>query len=104
MYQKVKRAYSGRMHRVCDIVRTTITFADLEGLSATLKAIEDDKSVDILRVKNRFDPTYESEDCYRDLALLVVGKEATGGFVCEVQLNLEVMYAAKSEGGHKRCE
>ena len=48
MYQKVKRAYTGRMHRVCDIVRTTITIADLKGLSNTLKAIEDDKGVDHL--------------------------------------------------------
>lgn len=101
VYQKVKRAYGGRIHRVCDIVRTTITFDDLSGVRSTLKAIEEDKEVDILRVKNRFDRDYMSEDCYRDLALLVVGP-ATGGFVCEVQLNLQVMYAAKSEGGHTR--
>lgn len=91
------------MYRVCDIVRTTITFEGLSLLSTTLKAIEEDDGVDILRVKNRFDPDYESEDCYRDLALLVVGP-ATGGFVCEVQLNLQVMYDAKSEGGHERCK
>ena len=34
--------------------------------------------------------------------LLVVGAELTGGFVCEVQLNLSAMYAAKSSGGHRR--
>ena len=34
--------------------------------------------------------------------VLVVGAELTGGFVCEVQLNLSAMYAAKSSGGHRR--
>ena len=56
----------------------------------------------ILRVKNRYSPTYDSADGYRDVSLLVVGAELTRGFVCEVQLNLSAMYDAKSSGGHKR--
>jgi hypothetical protein len=104
VYQKVKRAYGGRIHRVCDIVRTTLIFNDVEGIIKTLEAVQSDADVTILRVKNRYAPDYKSEDCYRDVALLVkgFGGPLTKGFVCELQLNLQHMYLAKSEGGHKR--
>ena len=102
VYQKVNRAYKGRLARVLDVVRTTVTFDDLEALADCLEAIGRDPAVSVLRVKNRYSPAYDSLDGYRDVSLLVVGAEVTGGFVCEVQLNLSAMYAAKSSGGHRR--
>ena len=74
----------------------------LEALADCLEAISRDPEVSVLRVKNRYSPAYDSLDGYRDVSLLVVGAELTGGFVCEVQLNLCAMYAAKSSGGHRR--
>ena len=86
-----------------DIVRTTITFPDLASLCACLHTISTDQRVKVLRVKNRYSPDFDGEDGYRDCSLLVVGRVLTRGFVCEVQLNLETMYTAKTKGGgHKR--
>ena len=101
-YQKVRRAYGGRMHRVLDLVRTTITFRNMHQLIACLDLIEADSEVSILRVKNRYDPDFHSADGYRDVSMIIVGRSLTRNLCCEVQLNLEDMYKAKTGGGHKR--
>ena len=85
------------MARVLDVVRTTVTFDDLDALSSCLGGISSDPAVSILRVKNRYSPEFDSADGYRDVSLLVVGPELTQGMVCEVQLNLERMYRAMNQ-------
>ena len=100
---KVNRAYHGRLARVLDVVRTTITFGSLDSLVSCLEAIKDDPEVSILRIKNRYSPSFDSLDGYRDVSMLLVGSSLTQGFVCELQLNLESMFQAKMlGGGHKR--
>ena len=91
------------MARVLDIVRTTITFATLDQLVSCLETIKADPKIKILRIKNRYSPFFDSLDGYRDVSMLVVGSSLTQGFVCELQLNLESMFQAKTlGGGHKR--
>ena len=89
---------------MCDIVRTTICFEDIPSLTDCIRIIDSDPDIDILRVKNRYDPSFLSDDGYRDCAMLIVGHgPLLDGFVVEVQLNLTAMYDAKTRGGgHKR--
>ena len=84
------------------MVRTTITCATIHSLREIFAAIQADPDFRILRCKNRYDPLFTSSDGYRDVALLVASESVTDNFVCEVQLNLECMYLAKSDGGHSR--
>jgi hypothetical protein len=99
VYQKVNRAYRGSLARVLDIVRTTITFTDLQHLTDCLGSIASDPQFSIVRLKNRYAHDFNSVCGYRDVSLLVASPELTNGFVCEVQLNLESMFRAKTEGG-----
>ena len=101
-YQKIKRAYGGRVQRMCDVVRTTICFKDIPSLTDCIRIMDTDPDIDILRVKNRYDPYFVSDDGYRDCAMLITSP-LFDGFVVEVQLNLIAMYEAKTQGGgHKR--
>jgi hypothetical protein len=86
-----------------DICRQTIVFEDPSNLADCLGLIGMDKEVQVVRVKNRLDPTYDARRSagYRDVALnlqvatdeaLDMGLET---HVCEVQLMLLPMYQLK---------
>ena len=94
-------SYGLQNQRLTDLVRTTLTFADLGDLTDSLQAIEADPSVTVLKLKNRFNKAYHDITGYRDACVLVAGR-LTGGFLCEVQLNVESVYACKSSSGHAR--
>jgi hypothetical protein len=99
VYQKLKRSYNRRCHRAFVIVRSTLIFDDLSGIAKTLGAITNDVNrVTVLRVKNRYDPSFVRTDGYRDVALLLTGP-ALQNFVCELQLDLRVMFEVKQAGG-----
>ena len=99
VYQKLKRSYNRRCHRAFVIVRSTLIFDDLSGIAKILGAITNDVNrVTVLRVKNRYDPSFVRTDGYRDVALLLTGP-ALQNFVCELQLDLRVMFEVKQAGG-----
>ncbi len=79
-----------------DLCRQSIVFEQLSGIASCLRVIGEDPDVELLRVKNRLDPEYDSKSSagYRDLGLNLrllsaqtreLGVEA---HVCEVQLLL----------------
>lgn len=81
-------------------------FEDLVGLTVCLRAIAEDVDVQLLRVKNRLDPGYDSRESagYRDvgLNLRLVGARArelaVETHVCEVQLLLRPFAELKVRG------
>jgi hypothetical protein len=94
-------SYRLQTQRLTDLVRTTLTFADLGDLADCLEALEADQEVSDLKIKNRFHPSYQDIAGYRDVCVLVAGR-LTCGLICEVQLNVESVYACKSSSGHAR--
>ena len=58
--EKVWRSYNGDPASLTDIVRTSIVCASIEQLESVASTIFGDKAVQIVRVKNRFDPNYDS--------------------------------------------
>ena len=86
-----------------DICRQTIIFEDMSSLAECLLAIRLDLEVNVVRIKNRLDPSYNAKLSagYRDVSInitlagsqtLAMGLEA---HVCEVQLILLPMYQLK---------
>ena len=69
--EKVWRSYNGDPASLTDIVRTSIVCSSLEQLESVAKAVFGDKSVQLIRVKNRFDPDYDSSTTagYRDISM-----------------------------------
>ena len=102
VYQKTERAYCGKVERCKDIVRSTLVFPDVASVLACLRRIEEDKVMTILNIKNRMDPAHSDASGYRDVALLLVGRDVTDNLIVELQLNTQSMFDAKSGGGHKR--
>ena len=108
--EKLHRSYGGDGGRLIDLVRSSITFGDMNGLVACLQRIVADHRVAILGCKNRFTPSYNSEISagYRNLSLsLVIVDEFTmerriETHVCELQLGLRVLDELKNDGGHQR--
>ena len=68
--EKLHRSYGGDGGRLIDLVRSSITFGDMNGLVACLQRIVADHRVAILGCKNRFTPSYNSEISagYRNLS------------------------------------
>ena len=102
VYQKTERAYCGKVERCKDIVRSTLVFPDVASVLACLRRIEEDEAMTILNIKNRMDPAHSDASGYRDVALLLVGRDVTDNLIVELQLNTQSMFDAKSGGGHKR--
>ena len=79
-----------------DLCRQSIVFEQLSGVASCLRAIGDDPDVELLRIKNRLDPGYDSKSSagYRDVGmnLRLLGTQArelgVEAHVCEVQLLL----------------
>ena len=97
--------------RLVDICRQSIVFDSVEGIVACLRLIEQDKDVEILRIKNRLDPAYNSSQSagYRDVAMniRVVTPEAralgVNGHVCEFQLLLRQFVELKARELQNLC-
>ena len=51
----------------------------------------------ILNIKNRMDPAHSDASGYRDVALLLVGRDVTDNLIVELLLNTQSMFDAKSE-------
>jgi hypothetical protein len=86
-----------------DICRQTIIFEDMSSLAECLQAIRLDLEVNVVRIKNRLDLSYNAKLSagYRDVSInitlagsqtLAMGLEM---HVCEVQLILLPMYQLK---------
>ena len=94
-----------------DVCRQSIVFEDLTGLADCLRAIQQDPHTDIVRVKNRLDPAFDSGLSlgYRDIAInmRVVNSETielgVENHVCEVQLLLKPMAELKASRTLEHC-
>ena len=69
--EKVWRSYNGDPACLTDIVRTSIVCSSLEELERVAKTVFCDTLVQVIRVKNRFDPDYDSKTTagYRDISM-----------------------------------
>ena len=89
--------------------RRSIVFDTVKEVAACLNAIAADEEVDVVRVKNRLDPAYDSKMSggYRDvnlnLRLLnpVAAELGAAGHICEVQLLLRPFEQLKGDAGHR---
>jgi hypothetical protein len=89
--------------RLLDICRQSIIFDDVPAMTACLRTITADPDAEILRVKNRLDPDFDSAQSagYRDILLsLCIVTEETRDLgidlhVCELQLLLRTFHALK---------
>ena len=88
--------------QVCDMIRCSAMFDTLTELTQALERLKADPAVQILQLKNRFDPQFDVGNLgYRDLKMLVTLPEITQGYVAEVQLHLKSISAIKSAEGHE---
>eukprot|EP00746_Dinoflagellata_sp_MGD_P038414 gnl/MRDRNA2_/MRDRNA2_192415_c0_seq1.p1 gnl/MRDRNA2_/MRDRNA2_192415_c0~~gnl/MRDRNA2_/MRDRNA2_192415_c0_seq1.p1 ORF type:complete len:302 (+),score=23.33 gnl/MRDRNA2_/MRDRNA2_192415_c0_seq1:38-907(+) len=108
--QKIMRSYQGNPQRLCDLCRASVTFPNIQSVREALECIAADSDVRIVRLKNRFAYGYCAERSagYRDLCLLlkVQTKETRQQNIdrhcCELQLQAEDFFTAKTDGGHQR--
>lgn len=97
--EKVYRAYSGKVHPVLDIVRSTIISSSIKEAHHVLKVVLGNSNVHV--IKNRLDTAFDSKRTagYRDLNWQTTFPEAVGtpfeGFVCELQIHLKVISELK---------
>ena len=88
--------------QVTDMIRCSAIYDTLPELLDSLRRLKDDPAVDIVQVKNRFDPSFDvSQLGYRDLKMLVTLPGISHGYVAEVQLHLRSIIEVKSGEGHK---
>mmetsp|Transcript_1385 Transcript_1385/g.3059 ORF Transcript_1385/g.3059 Transcript_1385/m.3059 type:complete len:507 (-) Transcript_1385:161-1681(-) len=108
--QKIKRSYAGDACRLLDICRGCLTFVDFQSLRHALELIGRDPEVRLMRIKNRFDRSYDAHKSagYRDVSLIlqIVSEKACylglEYHCCELQLHIDTLYESKTDGGHKR--
>ncbi|EKX32423.1 hypothetical protein GUITHDRAFT_121390 [Guillardia theta CCMP2712] len=109
--EKASRSYTGDVSRLTDIVRQCIVFTSLKDLVSCFDEVIKDDELLVLRVKNRFDDSYDANFSagYRDLCINVLLRSelaaswGLSGHVCELQLTLEEFKEWSWEGeGHKR--
>jgi hypothetical protein len=87
-----------------DVCRQSIIFEDLPSMIDCLHIIAVDPDIEVLRVKNRLDPTFDPAQTagYRDVLLSIrisTAETCTLGVdlhVCEVQLVLRSFFALKA--------
>jgi len=108
--EKLMRSYREDVSRLLDVCRQCIVFESVKDLTSCLRLIHDDPEVEIVRIKNRLDPSYNSTESagYRDVALNLricnqqSAHMALDTHVCEVQLLLKQIAEIKKDSGHKR--
>jgi len=92
------------------VCRQCIVYEEIDDISRCLEVLARDLDVDIVRVKNRLHPSYDSWKSagYRDVLVnLRIVNEATrklgvDGHVCELQLVLKGFMDLRSDNGHLR--
>ncbi|EKX41057.1 hypothetical protein GUITHDRAFT_112793 [Guillardia theta CCMP2712] len=108
--EKLVRSYDFCVYKLLDVVRQSIIFKDLDHLCDCLDKIARDPEIEVVRIKNRLDPDFDSKISggYRDIGinLRIVStqtkKEGVEGHICELQLLLEDFHKLKTLEGHKR--
>jgi hypothetical protein len=105
--EKVWRSYNGDPSCLTDIVRTSIVCSSLEELERVAKTVFCDSLVQVIRVKNRFDPNYDSTTTagYRDISMNLKLTSKDGEHteqIFEVQIQLQAFYNLKSDKGHAK--
>jgi len=83
---------------------------DFQSLRHALELIGRDPEVRLMRIKNRFDRSYDAHKSagYRDVSLIlqIVSEKACylglEYHCCELQLHIDTLYESKTDGGHKR--
>lgn len=86
-----------------DVCRQTIIFSDVGSITKCMKMIGDDPDVQVVRLKNRMDPSYDGRQSlgYRNISInlkLVTAQTKTLGLdthICELQLLLDAMAEIK---------
>ncbi|CAE7209292.1 ANKRD50 [Symbiodinium natans] len=86
-------------HRLTDIVRDTLIFENLTDMYAGLQLIEQDRSVEIVELNDRFQKSLDGG--YRDLQLTV---RVGSGLMCELQMNTKFFLYVKETSGHRTFE
>jgi len=116
--EKTARCYKGDFSRLTDLCRCAVAFETIEDLTRYLELILDDPVVEVVRIKNRLDSTYNCDNMYgyRDvnLNLRIVNSPVTClsdqdwrrlglcEHMCEIQL-LTLSYAQeKTQHGHTK--
>mmetsp|Transcript_58167 Transcript_58167/g.152916 ORF Transcript_58167/g.152916 Transcript_58167/m.152916 type:complete len:1521 (-) Transcript_58167:439-5001(-) len=107
--EKILRSYQKDATRLVDICRASLVFESVVDLIACLNTMWLD-DVDLLRVKNRLDPDYDSSRSagYRDVCVNIHLRNPISRLlgldqhVCEVQLILQPFAELKSSKGHHR--
>ena len=85
------------------MIRCSAIYDTLPELLDSLRRLKDDPAVDIVQVKNRFDPSFDVDQLgYRDLNMRVTLPGVAHGYLAEVQLHLRsIAECNKSGEGHK---
>ena len=94
IFVQVDLHYHGNVSRLTDIVRQRIIFPSLASIERCLKAIVDDPQLEIVAVKNRYDPLSAADSTAGYRAVVVVFRVVTeltntlgvAGHACELQL------------------
>jgi len=108
--EKLARVYRGQVWMLLDIVRDSIVVDDVASVCRFLALCVEDQEIQVLRVKNRMSPSYNSrESCgYRDVLINfclntpLTRQLGLSDHVCEAQIILKRFYEQKSDNGHKR--
>eukprot|EP00929_Paragymnodinium_shiwhaense_P021832 TRINITY_DN14128_c0_g1_i1.p1 TRINITY_DN14128_c0_g1~~TRINITY_DN14128_c0_g1_i1.p1 ORF type:complete len:627 (-),score=117.80 TRINITY_DN14128_c0_g1_i1:149-2029(-) len=110
--QKMFRSYRGDAGKLLDLVRSSIVCRTLRDVAAVFDRVTKDPTVNIIRIKNRFDPAYNSKDSggYRSLLLNVIvvdpftRRTCSDLHICEVEVQVLDIHKARSDGAHQRFE
>mmetsp|Transcript_18400 Transcript_18400/g.28705 ORF Transcript_18400/g.28705 Transcript_18400/m.28705 type:complete len:536 (-) Transcript_18400:58-1665(-) len=108
--EKVIRTYSGRVKHLVDICRQSIIFDTVEDLATCLSLIARDGEAQVLRLKNRLDPGFDSTKSsgYRDVQLNIrlktqeSLKQGVWWHIAELQLLIRSFAELKRDEGHRR--
>jgi len=101
--EKMLRVYHGDVSRLLDICRQSIVFNDVPAMTTCVWAIAQDPDVEVLRIKNRLDVSFDSAKSagYRDVSFnlrIATAETRELGIdlhVCELQLLLRGFYELK---------
>jgi len=108
--EKLLRSYKTDVSRLLDVCRQSIVFESIGDLCRCLGSIRGDADIQVVRIKNRMEPSYDSTVSagYRDVVLnmRITSKRAVhlrvDTHVCELQLMLRDFAEMKHDQGHKR--
>ena len=109
-FQKAWRSYAGDHRKLCDVMRASLVFDDVDEITEALKRVVDDPDLVLVPQapdKNRF-AAPAGVFGYRDLQLAAVlrtdeaKKRKLDGHVFEIQLHLRAFEHLKREGGGHR--